>query len=204
VLEPPPISRFPNAQKDRSSFEREEESPTHFISSFRLPSTNSNNIMNVQVANSPQEMLLFHRLLEQVPKGTLCREEVQEEVDFYYFVVAGVFALTMVMIMTYSFCLKPHLDGAAGLHAQFFFVSGIVKIALGAMFLVAIQPHCPEDCNGCPGARLPQPVYPVVCFVVGAYWLYQGFEKFKKARMLADGVSNADDRIYQPASIVEL
>lgn len=135
-----------------------------------------------------------------------CQEEWQEYVDTYqYSVIASLIFTTMCVAIFRS--LKSRLEGAPGLTAQFFFVTGSLKILVAIAILTIFVPRYPERCvqpGGNPSIAQYY-AYPVLALLVGLLWIRKGYERLRHAReVLGDPQGAENEAVFDKVSTVEL
>ena len=120
--------------------------------------------------------------------------------------VFATFGLTIFSMVVFNVFLKNHLDGAPRLAAQYFFVTGGVKVLLAILLFAVFLPRCPSGCQ-CDGIQFPLPIYPIVCLLVGILWLSRGLAKLRIAQTVTPeggAASDAESGIFKSAPDVEI
>jgi hypothetical protein len=134
-----------------------------------------------------------------------CLKELQASTMMYYYAVGASLSLSFMVAIVYRFCLKKHMDGAPGLAAQFFFVTGSVKILLALCLFTIFRAKCPDQCS-CNGDSLPGPVYAILALLVGLLWLRRGAEKLRQARLITEegGIGDDNEAVFKAVSLIEV
>jgi hypothetical protein len=136
--------------------------------------------------------------------STECQNELQASIMMFYYAVGASLSLTLMVVLTYSLCLKKHMDGSPGLAAQFFFITGSVKILLAICLLTIFRATCPDQCS-CDG-KLPGPVYGIVALAVGLLWLRRGVGKLRQARLITEegGIGDDNEAVFKALPTIEV
>ncbi|CAB9531054.1 expressed unknown protein [Seminavis robusta] len=137
----------------------------------------------------------------------LCWDEVNSEISLYWQVVLGSLLLTTLNAGLYGFFFRRAFEGAPGLAAQFFCVTGSIKVVLGLLVALLFSPSCPDNCalEICQAAHLPSPAYGLICSVIGALWLVKGYKFHQKAQTIENGESEGGkDTVFEQISTVEV
>jgi hypothetical protein len=118
-----------------------------------------------------------------------CRTVYSDEMQLYCLLVSGSVGLTVFVFLVYHLLLKALLNGSPALASQFFFVSGIVKIAVGVIIAVFFIPTCPQTCSysSCSSSSngdLQLYLYSAVAILVGLRWWKQAQSLRQRAALL--------------------
>jgi hypothetical protein len=136
--------------------------------------------------------------------STECQSELQASIMMYYYAVGASLSLSLMVVLTYSLCLKKHMDGAPGLAAQFFFITGSIKIFLALCLFTIFRPTCPDQCS-CDG-KLPGPIYPITALAIGLLWLRRGVGKLRHARLITEegGIGDDNEAVFKSVPTIEV
>jgi hypothetical protein len=136
--------------------------------------------------------------------STECQRELQASITMFYYAVGASLSLSFMVVLTYSLCLKKHMDGSPGLAAQFFFISGSVKILLALCLFTIFRATCPDQCS-CDG-QLPGPIYPITALAIGLLWLRRGVGKLRQARLITEegGIGDDSEAVFKPVPTIEV
>jgi hypothetical protein len=122
----------------------------------------------------------------------------------FYLAVGLSLSLTVMARLTYWLCLQKRMDGSPGLAAQFFFVTGSMKVFLALCLFTVFRVTCPDQCT-CTG-QLPGPAYPIIALIVGLLWLRVGVAKFRQARLITEqgGIGDDNEAVFKSVPSVEI
>lgn len=122
----------------------------------------------------------------------------------FYYAVGASLSLSLMVVLTYRLCLKKHMDGSPGLAAQFFFITGSVKILLALCLFTIFRAACPDQCS-CDG-QLPGPVYAIIALLVGLLWLRRGVGKLRQARLITEegGIGDDKEAVFESVPTIEV
>ena len=135
------------------------------------------------------------------PAGQVCQDILHFEEKIYFAAIAASLFFSTLAMVFYFCCLKSRLDGAPCLAAQYFFLIGTIKVALGAFIMFGFNSACPPGCI-CSG--FPLPLYPLAAITVGCYWLYEGCQKMKRSRAVSSEGEDRDGPIFDRVPVIEL
>jgi hypothetical protein len=133
-----------------------------------------------------------------------CQMELQASVSMFYYAVGASLSLSCMAVLTYSLCLKKHMDGSPGLAAQFFFVTGSLKTLLAICLFTIFRATCPDQCS-CDG-QLPGPIYPITALAIGLLWIRRGVGKLRQARLITEegGIGDDSEAVFKPVPTIEV
>lgn len=137
-----------------------------------------------------------------------CEANIEQAIELYRLASIGVLVAALFVWFVYRCCLKEHLEGAPGFHAQYFLVAGCFHIGLGALLWASFLPYCSQGCD-CQAHRLSLlPIYPVIFLVAGMCYLGSGIMYLEVARNLTGGdpLNDPDSSVFAslPTDDVEL
>jgi hypothetical protein len=152
-----------------------------------------------------------------------CTTLINDELNNYYWLVAASLGLTFGNVLLYRVLLRDTLGGSPTLAAQFFLVTGTIKVLLGVILLVFFVPTCPSDCTCDESFRPDLYIYPFVAIVIGVSWIAQGRSFSQRAQIVERSYdnstndtrstfdrkntgsnNNSDPAIFQPVSTLEI
>jgi len=137
----------------------------------------------------------------------ICVAELRQEINIYWLAVITSLGLTALSVCVWAVCFRSKFDGAPGLGAQYFYVTGTSKVLMGALIAGLYHPSCPANCSleVCESQNIPSPLYPFLATLVGLLWLKKGYELNAKAQALENGESQGgEDTTFQEVSTVEI
>ena len=136
--------------------------------------------------------------------STECQRELEASIMMSYYAVGASLSLSLMVVLMYSLCLKKHMDGAPGLAAQFFFITGSIKIFLALCLLTIFRATCPDQCS-CDG-QIPGPIYAVIALAVGLLWLRLGVGKLRQARLITEegGIGDDNEAVFKSVPTIEV
>jgi len=110
------------------------------------------------------------------------------------------------VLILYHLCLQRRLEGAPGLDAQYWFVSGTAKLCIGLAILFFFRPNCPDECVCMQNNFQSYLIYPIIAIAIGILWFKKGFTKFRMAQAVTghgDAASD-NDAVFKSVPTVEL
>ena len=132
--------------------------------------------------------------------------QVAYDTKQYYCVVGASLGLTLLSVLLYVGCFRTSFDGAPGLAAQYFCVTGTAKVVLGFLVAALFRPQCPAHCSLEVCRTIPT-VWPalVIMVSVGTLWIYKGCVFHQKAQALESGDSQGgNDTTFAAVPTVEI
>lgn len=134
-----------------------------------------------------------------------CQIELDHAVTMYNVGVIASLAWTLFVVLVYALCLKNRLEGAPGLGAQFYGVTGSLKVLMALALFTILQPGCPKDCSCVTSSN--SYVYPCFALLVGLTWWYRGWKRWQLARYVtqqSDGMGDDAEAVFDKVPTVEL
>jgi hypothetical protein len=121
--------------------------------------------------------------------ASICQNELELQLQDYYFVVAASLLFSAIAMFFYFCCLKSRLDGAPRLASQYLFLIGLTKVTFAVFIWAGFQPYCPEGCT-CTG--VPLPLYPLFALGVAILWIAQAYQKLLLSRAISSDTAGED------------
>ena len=129
-----------------------------------------------------------------------CQSAWDTSLQWYIYSVMGSLMFTIFCVGIYYGLLRSALEGAPHLRAQFYCVTGSLKMALSLLILIVFVPQCPEFCT-CINSTYVFYVYPLVSLLVGAAAILQAMRARQHARQV---INNDKDAVFDRVPTVEM